>query len=328
MKKDFYYHGEHVLIHAQLGVQNPQRIFLGDEGIISTNVSLGVPEDFNNNREYNLRLGYRFFINSGVVIEAQNYVEIGSHVIIGPQSYISDMEHSYTCYYTPISLQNLKTKNLNIVQIRDGSWIGSGAKIVGNVKVGYGAVVGANSVVTKDVPDHVVVVGTPARIIKVCDYRNGQWVDVCAFPQRRDDLLQHRGVFGGYDYRRINKELNAGFNQKDPNRSKNLAACMKLIEKILQAIQMTSARLEENNIAITIPLLDDVVRGIDALDKALLKLRSTNSEQIALHNKQILWVIHHTISAYEKKSLENIIGFYGDLVLLLRALSDCLHEVE
>lgn len=52
------------------------------------------------------------------------------------------------------------------VSIGDGSYIGINAVIVGNVKIGKHCVIGANSVVTKDVPDYCVAVGSPARVIK------------------------------------------------------------------------------------------------------------------------------------------------------------------
>lgn len=52
------------------------------------------------------------------------------------------------------------------VTIGDGSYIGINSVIVGNVKIGKHCVIGANSVVTKDVPSYCVAVGSPARVIK------------------------------------------------------------------------------------------------------------------------------------------------------------------
>ena len=55
------------------------------------------------------------------------------------------------------------------VLIRESAWIGAGATILPGVCVGRHAVVGAASVVTKDVPDYAVVVGSPAKVIKMLD---------------------------------------------------------------------------------------------------------------------------------------------------------------
>ncbi|KAJ2309551.1 hypothetical protein H4S02_009855, partial [Coemansia sp. RSA 2611] len=52
------------------------------------------------------------------------------------------------------------------VKIGDGVWVGGGAVILPGVTIGDGVTIGAGSVVTKDVPDNVVVVGNPARIVK------------------------------------------------------------------------------------------------------------------------------------------------------------------
>ena len=55
------------------------------------------------------------------------------------------------------------------VLIRQGAWIGAGATILPGVCVGKYAIVGAGSAVTKDVPDYAVVVGNPAKVVKVLD---------------------------------------------------------------------------------------------------------------------------------------------------------------
>lgn len=52
------------------------------------------------------------------------------------------------------------------VTIKEGAWVGAGATIIQGITIGRWAIVGAGAVVIKDVPDHVVVVGNPARIIK------------------------------------------------------------------------------------------------------------------------------------------------------------------
>ena len=53
--------------------------------------------------------------------------------------------------------------------IKKGAWIGAGASILPGVTVGIFAIVGAGAIVTKDVPDYSVVVGTPAKVVKTLD---------------------------------------------------------------------------------------------------------------------------------------------------------------
>lgn len=61
------------------------------------------------------------------------------------------------------------------VIISDGTWIGTNAVIVGNVKIGKNCVIGANSVVTKDIPDYCIAAGIPARIIKRYNIETHSW---------------------------------------------------------------------------------------------------------------------------------------------------------
>ena len=84
---------------------------------------------------------------------------LGEHVLVGPKVNIitinhdSDPENRSATYGRP-------------VVIEDKVWIGINATILPGVRVGYGAIIGANSVVTKDVPPMTVVAGNPARTIK------------------------------------------------------------------------------------------------------------------------------------------------------------------
>jgi len=70
----------------------------------------------------------------------------------------------------------LQTQPERAVRIGDGSWIGHGAVILPGVTIGRHVVVGANSVVTSDIPDFSVAVGSPARVIR--QLRDGKWEDV------------------------------------------------------------------------------------------------------------------------------------------------------
>lgn len=79
--------------------------------------------------------------------------------------YITDCDHEYRDINVPVIDQGIVRRG-QMVSIGEGSYIGINAVIVGNVKIGKHCVIGANSVVTKDVPDYCVAVGSPARVIK------------------------------------------------------------------------------------------------------------------------------------------------------------------
>jgi len=90
-------------------------------------------------------------------------IEIGNNVAIAPDVTILASNHNYDKVGTPIKSQETTCKP---VKIENGAWIATKVVILAGVTVGKGSVVGAGSVVTKDVPAYTVVGGVPAKIIK------------------------------------------------------------------------------------------------------------------------------------------------------------------
>ncbi|MBN1073450.1 glycosyltransferase [Clostridium botulinum] len=116
-------------------------------------------------------------IGSRFSISVSNRCIIERNVIIGPNVYIADCEHNYKSIGIPIMNQGI-TSTTNTVIVGENSWIGINSTIIGNVKIGKGCVVGANSYVTKTIPDYSVVGGSPAKILKMYDTVTQKWVRV------------------------------------------------------------------------------------------------------------------------------------------------------
>jgi acetyltransferase-like isoleucine patch superfamily enzyme len=89
-------------------------------------------------------------------------VIIGNNVLIAPHVSIMASTHNYKEKHKLIRLQG--TSSADVV-IGDDVWIGLGSVILPGIKIGTGSVIGANSVVTKDIPENSVAVGAPARVI-------------------------------------------------------------------------------------------------------------------------------------------------------------------
>jgi len=106
-------------------------------------------------------------------IYATSRIVIGENVLTADKVYISDNLHSYDNINLPISKQPIK--QVKEVYIGDGTWLGENVCIIGS-SIGKGCVIGANSVVTKDIPDYCVAVGSPARIIKRYDTTSETWL--------------------------------------------------------------------------------------------------------------------------------------------------------
>lgn len=109
----------------------------------------------------NIRVGNHFFANFGLTILDEALVTIGTHAYIGPNVSI------YTaCHPLDAATRNKDIEWSEPVTIGDNVWIGGSATLLPGVNIGRNVVIGAGSVVVSDVPDNVVVVGNPARIVK------------------------------------------------------------------------------------------------------------------------------------------------------------------
>lgn len=110
-------------------------------------------------------------------ISAANKIHIGKYVLFAPNVFVADTHHEYQKLGIPIMHQGITTQS-DQVYIGDESWIGINAVIMGNVTIGKHCVVGANAVVTKDIPDYCVVAGNPAKVIKTYNESSRSWVSV------------------------------------------------------------------------------------------------------------------------------------------------------
>ncbi len=110
-----------------------------------------------------LRVGNRCVIGRGSHVVAHYSIEIGDDVFTGPYVYITDQNHTYADTDAPIGRQWPVNSR---VRIGTGSWLGAGAVVLPGSTIGRNVVVAAGAVVRGTVPDHAVVGGVPARVIK------------------------------------------------------------------------------------------------------------------------------------------------------------------
>ncbi len=106
-------------------------------------------------------------------IYATHSITIEKNVLTADKVYISDNLHNYQDVMLPVAKQPIR--QCKPVVIGEGSWIGENVCIIG-ASVGKHCVIGANSVVTHDIPDYCVAVGGPAEVIKRFHFQEEKWV--------------------------------------------------------------------------------------------------------------------------------------------------------
>jgi acetyltransferase-like isoleucine patch superfamily enzyme len=118
-----------------------------------------------------IRIGAGTFLNLGVMVAAMELVEIGDHCMFANGCFITDADHRFDDPDRPITWQGFQSKGPT--RVGDNVWCGANVVITSGVTVGERCVIGANSVVNRDLPSHSIAVGAPARVIKQVTYAPG-----------------------------------------------------------------------------------------------------------------------------------------------------------
>ena len=127
----------------------------------------GTNVNIEKNAEFSTRISLGDYSGIGVNARIAGKCTIGKYVMMGPNCTIYSRNHEYSDISRPMMEQGY-SEDKEVV-IGDDVWIGGNVTILPGVKIGSHSIIGACSVVTKDVPEYAVVAGNPAQIKK---YRN------------------------------------------------------------------------------------------------------------------------------------------------------------
>lgn len=143
-------------------------IHIGDETLVAGWVTLvaGYSPDQAAVPPRALVIGDRCVIGERAGLVAHESIEVGDDVWFGQDVYVTDSNHGFDEPDTPIGRQ---IGTHQPVRIGAGSWVGHGAVILPGARLGRQVIVAAGSVVRGDVPDHSVVGGVPARVLRTLD---------------------------------------------------------------------------------------------------------------------------------------------------------------
>ncbi len=140
------------------------RLQVGAGALLEPNVWVTAPGDAR------VHIGAGTFLNMGVMIAAQELVEIGDHCMLANGCFVTDSSHRYDDPEQPITWQGFESKGPT--RIGDNCWLGANVVVTSGVTIGERCVIGANSVVTRDIEPFSVAAGAPARVLRKIDYES------------------------------------------------------------------------------------------------------------------------------------------------------------
>ncbi len=113
--------------------------------------------------EARVRIGQGCFLNLGVMVASLELVEIGDHCMFANGCFVTDGNHRFDDPEVPVPWQGFSTKGPT--RIGDNVWFGANVAVTSGVSVGTRCVIGANSVVTRDLEPYSIAAGAPAEVI-------------------------------------------------------------------------------------------------------------------------------------------------------------------
>jgi acetyltransferase-like isoleucine patch superfamily enzyme len=175
LRKQFKHIGQSVLFQKVDFLVGAKYISIGDHTFFDKHLYLTAWDSYQSKESpqtfsTSIFIGSNCHFGSFNHITAINSITIGNNLLTGKNVTITDNSHGST------NLEHFSIEPIlrplvsnGPVKIGNNVWIGDKATILPNVKIGDGAVIGANTVVTKDIPPYAVAVGNPARILKIAN---------------------------------------------------------------------------------------------------------------------------------------------------------------
>ena len=157
--------GREAMLMPPVRVRGADRIHIGPAAFIGANSYLLVLEG--DGRRGEIFIGEDAEMTGDCTVSSAASVTIGRKALLARNVYVADHRHAFGRDDLAISEQGFE--QVDPVEICDGAWLGQNVVVGPGVRIGRGAVVGANSVVLSDIPDRAVAVGAPARVVRAID---------------------------------------------------------------------------------------------------------------------------------------------------------------
>ena len=181
-------YGKNVYIERGVMINRPRYVHLGDHVRIKRNTSINLHPKDKKSKEGILLVGNDVIISEGCIISACNRIVIEDHVGISPYVMIIDNSRKPGDIIRPSKEQKVE---VGYVHIGADTWVAYNAVILMNVTIGKHCIIGALSVVNRDIPPYSVAVGSPAKVVKRFDFERKEWVRVLGDGQGDEIDVNH-----------------------------------------------------------------------------------------------------------------------------------------
>ncbi|MDQ6481886.1 DapH/DapD/GlmU-related protein [Dyadobacter sp. LHD-138] len=169
------------LIRFPIYIKGKKRVKIGENFTCGIGLRLDCLKT-DTNIEPQLIIGSGVEINDYVHIGCTNHVLIGNNVLIASKVFITDHNHGIysgeSIQDSPLSLPKSRIIAGSPVHIEENVWIGEMVTILPGVRIGKGSIIGANSVVSKNIPPYSIAVGIPAKVIKYFNFESEKWISL------------------------------------------------------------------------------------------------------------------------------------------------------
>lgn len=166
------------LIRLPFDIRNRAFISIGNNFVSGFGCRLEAYPEVRHKTTKHIHIGNNVEINDYVHISAIKSVFIGDNVLIASKVFISDNNHgTYRGEFvdSPNSIPKDRVLNSASVSIEKNVWLGESVCVLPGVTIGEGSIIGALSVVSKNIPKHSIAVGSPAKVIKKYNFKSKSW---------------------------------------------------------------------------------------------------------------------------------------------------------
>ena len=164
--------GHHSLIEKDVHGLGWRSIKIGNHVIICSRTVFNV--NFPGHKITRINISDWSFVGQNNFFSPGELIAIGPYFLSGPGCRFLGANHDITDPMLPYISSGIASKG--VIRIGCNVWFGAGATVLGHVDIGHGSVIGANALVTGDIPPFSTAVGSPARVVRRYDILSSTWI--------------------------------------------------------------------------------------------------------------------------------------------------------